>query len=114
MFKNLDEQFLQVARQECSPDGSTCLMGLILNGRLTIANMGDSIATLAKRDGSWEQLNVEHAPSRPDERSRIEASGGSVFCDRINGELSVSRAFGDIDLKELVISEPEGLTIPIT
>jgi protein phosphatase 1L len=114
VFKNLDEQFLQVARQECSDDGSTCLMGLILNGRLTVANIGDSIATLAKRDGTWEQLNVEHTPTRADERCRIEASNGSVFQNRINGELSVSRAFGDKDLKELVISEPEGRTMPIT
>jgi len=59
-------------------------------------------------------MNTEHCPNRPDERMRIEANNGSVFHNRINGELSVSRAFGDYELKELVISEPEGRSMPIT
>ena len=85
-----------------------------MNGRLTLANIGDSIATLSRKDGSWEQLNCEHTPSRQDERVRIEAAKGSVFHNRINGELSVSRAFGDYEMKELIISEPEGHTRPIS
>lgn len=104
VFKQLDEQFLSIARQDCSPDGATCLLGVVLNGRLTVANIGDSVATLARKDGSWVQLNSEHSPVRPDERARIEAANGSVFLDRINGELSVSRAFGDYEMKDLVIS----------
>ena len=60
VFKRVDEEFLSIARQDCSPDGSTCLLGVILNGRLTVANIGDSIATLTRKDGSWEQLNDEH------------------------------------------------------
>ena len=114
MFKQLDEQFLQIARQECSPDGSTCLLALVLNGRLTVANIGDSIATLARKDGTWDQLNDEHQPNRPDERLRIEAANGSVFNKRINGELSVSRALGDYEMKQLVISEPEGTWMKLT
>ena len=86
----------------------------MLNGRLTVANIGDSIATLTQKNGSWQQLNTEHTPNRPDERQRIEAANGSVFHNRINGELSVSRAFGDFEMKELVISEPEGRTQVIT
>jgi len=73
-----------------------------------VANIGDSIATLAKKDGSWVQMNSEHKPNRPDERMRIENANGDVFHNRINGELSVSRAFGDYEMKDLVISEPEG------
>lgn len=53
VFKQLDEQFLSIARQDCSPDGATCLLGVVLNGRLTIANIGDSIATLVRKDGTW-------------------------------------------------------------
>ena len=87
MFKQLDEDFLACCRQDGSTDGSTCLLGLIFNGRLTIANIGDSVATLAHKDGSWEQLNVKHNPNRHDERQRIEAANGVVFHDRVNGEL---------------------------
>lgn len=114
MFKQLDDEFLSIARQENSPDGSTCLLGVVLNGRLTVANIGDSIATLVKKDGGWVQLNAEHTPNRQDERIRIEGANGSVFHNRINGELSVSRAFGDYEMKDLVISEPEGRSMPIT
>ena len=114
VFKQVDEEFLQIARQDCSPDGTTCLLGMLLNGRLTLANIGDSVATLVRRDGSWMQLNQEHSPNRQDERVRIEAANGHVFNNRVNGELSVSRAFGDIEMKEFVISEPECRTIPLT
>ena len=88
-------------------------MGLILNGRLTIGNIGDSIATLTNKDGTGEQLNAEHSPTRDEERLRIEAANGSVFHNRINGELSVSRAFGDYDMKNLIIAEPEGCSVPL-
>jgi len=53
VFKQVDEEFLQIARQDCSPDGTTCLMGMLLNGKLTVANIGDSVATLIRRDGTW-------------------------------------------------------------
>ena len=39
-------------------------MGLVANGRLTMANIGDSIATLVRKDGSCMQLNVEHFKKR--------------------------------------------------
>ena len=39
-------------------DGSTCILGLILNGKLTIANVGDSVATIVRKDGTWGQLNL--------------------------------------------------------
>ena len=103
-----------MARQDGSKDGATCLLGVILNGRLTVANIGDSIATLARKDGSWVQLNSEHTPMRPDELARILAANGTVIRDRVNGVLSVSRAFGDYLMKDLVISEPEGKTQQIT
>ena len=76
--------------------------------------MGDSVATLVRRDSSWRKLNEEHTPNRPDERMRIESCNGTVFYNRISGELGVSRAFGNIEMKELVISEPEGQTWPLT
>jgi protein phosphatase 1L len=111
VFKQVDAEFLSNARQDCSPDGSTCLMGLVLNGRLTVANLGDSIATLIHENGDLTKMNTIHEPTRPDEKSRIEAANGFVIKNRVNGELSVSRAFGDFEMKELIISDPECQTI---
>jgi len=113
VFKQVDDELLHKASQEHSTDGSTCLLSLICNGRLTVANIGDSIATLAKKDGSCVQMNVEHTPNCPEERARIEASNGSVFHNRVDGELSVSRAFGDSEMKNLIISEPQCHSIKI-
>jgi serine/threonine protein phosphatase PrpC len=51
--------------------GSTCILGVIMHGKLTIANLGDSVATLVRKDSSWTKLNEEHTPNRPDEQIRI-------------------------------------------
>jgi len=85
-----------------------------MNGKLTIANIGDSVATLVRKDSSWTKLNEEHTPSRTDEQLRIQNSNGIIFNNRVEGQLSVSRAFGDLKLKDFVISEPEGKTWPLT
>lgn len=110
VFQNLDGDFLSHAKQNLITDGSTCVLGLILNGKLTVANVGDSVATLVKRDGSWRQVNTEHAATRPDEMARIENAKGTVMNSRVNGILSVSRAFGDFEHKDLIIAEPETYT----
>lgn len=79
-----------------------------MNGKLTLANLGDSVATLVRKDSSWTKLNEEHAPNRPDEQMRIQNNNGIIFNNRVEGQLSVSRAFGNVKLKDFVIAEPEG------
>ncbi|KAI5057993.1 hypothetical protein GOP47_0028008 [Adiantum capillus-veneris] len=58
-----------------------------------------------------KRLSADHRPDRPDEKVRIEASGGFVTdgsVPRVNGQLAVSRSIGDIDFRKYgVISEPE-------
>ncbi|MCO5584184.1 hypothetical protein L7F22_038107 [Adiantum nelumboides] len=58
-----------------------------------------------------KSLSVDHRPDRPDERVRIEASGGFVTdgsLPRVNGQLAVSRSIGDYDFRKYgVVSEPE-------
>lgn len=93
--------------------------------RLLVANIGDSRAVLCRAldpTGAGEQLNAlrlsdDHKPDRPDELERIRKMGGIVefhgvmrvfipcavtFCGRVIPKtgLAVSRAFGDIILKE--------------
>ena len=66
--------------------------------RLVCANVGDSRAVLCRR-GAAVALSSDHRATRPDERARIVAAGGSVVGDRLNGVLAVSRAFGDAEHK---------------
>ncbi|GKU86510.1 hypothetical protein SLEP1_g1023 [Rubroshorea leprosula] len=59
-----------------------------------------------------KELTKDHHPDRDDERSRIEAAGGYVLerggAPRVNGQLAISRAIGDVSFKSYgVISAPE-------
>lgn len=56
-----------------------------MQGKLTIANLGDSVATLVRKDSSWTKLNEEHVPNRPDEQMRIQNSKGIIFNNRVEG-----------------------------
>ena len=59
---------------------------------------------------------MDHKPYCEAEKNRIEAAGGAVLMQRVNGCLAVSRALGDFDYKaqaklppaqQLVSPEPE-------
>lgn len=49
------------------------------------------------------ELTRDHHPDRHDERSRVESAGGYVLewagVSRVNGQLAVSRAIGDLPFK---------------
>lgn len=125
-----DEEFLNKAREREVLDGSTAMLCLVYpdegrrgregkEHRLLIANLGDSRAVLCRAQGgrlSAVRLSDDHKPGRADERRRVEANGGVVdiqgvwrvftpgpaaFAGRsILWGLAVSRAFGDILMKE--------------
>lgn len=61
-------------------------------------NLGDSRAILSKK-GQIVELSHDHKPYNPDEKARVEKAGGSIHANRIQGQLAVSRAFGDFDYK---------------
>jgi len=64
---------------------------------LVAAWAGDSRVVLSTKDGVAVELSKDHKASRPDEKKRVQAAGGSVDSKgRVGGDLAVSRAFGDI------------------
>lgn len=82
--------------------GSTCLCAVHyrMSGifYLDVLNVGDSRLVLC-RDNMAIPLTKDHKPSWPEEQQRIAKEGGIIQYDGIDwrvGELSVSRAFGDI------------------
>lgn len=90
--------------------GSTAVTAILINGRrLWIANVGDSRAVLSK-GGQAIQMTTDHEPNT--ERGSIENRGGFVSnmpgdVPRVNGQLAVSRAFGDKSLKSHLRSDPD-------
>ncbi|XP_052188560.1 probable protein phosphatase 2C 74 [Diospyros lotus] len=99
-------------------NGGACAAGvLVRDGRVYAANVGDCRVVVG-RNGVAYGLTMDHRLSREDERSRIESSGGYVFCKngvwRVNGSLAVSRAIGDRYLKEWVIAKPEIQMLSLT
>ncbi|MCD7455477.1 hypothetical protein HAX54_028319 [Datura stramonium] len=94
--------------------GSTAVTAILINGlRLWVANVGDSRAVLS-RGGQAIQMTIDHEPNT--ERDSIEGRGGFVSnmpgdVARVNGQLAVSRAFGDKSLKSHLRSDPDILDI---
>jgi serine/threonine protein phosphatase PrpC len=76
---------------------------------LNVMNVGDSRCLLC-RDNFAIPLNKDHKPNWPEEHYRIKQLGGKIVFDgydyRIK-DLSVSRAFGDIDATPYVTHRPE-------
>ncbi|KAL2893913.1 putative protein phosphatase 2C 30 [Bienertia sinuspersici] len=97
--------------------GACAASVLIRNGELHAANVGDCRVVLSRR-GLATRLTDDHHLSREDERSRIEKSGGFVHsCNgvwRVQGTLAVSRAIGNLHLKDWIISEPDIQKVPLT
>ncbi|KAK4742810.1 hypothetical protein SAY87_000811 [Trapa incisa] len=154
-IQDIDAKFSKEAARRNLDSGSTATVILMADGKVLVANIGDSKALLCserfqspaearatllrlyreKRRGgaiisvkknedlelaslngfthfSVQELTRDHNPNREDERSRVEAAGGYILSlngiPRVNGQLAVSRAIGDVKFKSFgVIAAPE-------
>ncbi|KAA8494284.1 putative protein phosphatase 2C 60 [Porphyridium purpureum] len=80
--------------------GSTSVVALLIDNSLYVANAGDSKAVLS-RGGCAVPLSFEHKPGLPEETARIEKAGGFVnHVGRVNNNLNLSRAIGDLKYKQ--------------
>ncbi|KAK7301209.1 hypothetical protein RJT34_12070 [Clitoria ternatea] len=108
-YQNTDQEILSHS-SDLGHGGSTAVTAILINGqRLLIANVGDSRAVLSRK-GQAVQMTTDHEPNT--ERGSIENKGGFVSnmpgdVPRVNGQLAVSRAFGDKSLKSHLRSDPD-------
>ncbi|XP_051790192.1 protein phosphatase, Mg2+/Mn2+ dependent, 1Na (putative) isoform X2 [Erpetoichthys calabaricus] len=115
-FLSIDSCMHDLTRQEkWENSGSTAVAVMISPRHIYFINCGDSRAVLC-RDGHVCFYTEDHKPFNPREQERIQNAGGTVFLQRVNGSLAVSRALGDFDFKDvewrlpteqLVSPEPE-------
>jgi serine/threonine protein phosphatase PrpC len=109
-FQKANAEFLKKADKYQMNDGSTAATALCRDGRLWVANVGDSRVVLCAK-GKAVPLSQDHKPNRPDERRRIMALGGKVVncfgVARVNGVLAVARAFGNRTMRSVIRADPE-------
>ena len=77
---------------------------------LWIINVGDSRAVLLNENGIAIPLSKDHKPNSPEERVRIKNLGGKIVYDGVDWRiknLSLSRAFGDIECTPYVTHLPQ-------
>lgn len=66
-----------IASLFCVP-GTTCLIALLSDKDLTVANVGDSRGVLCDKDGNAIPLSHDHKPYQLKERKRIKRAGELV------------------------------------
>eukprot|EP00798_Chlamydomonas_sp_ICE-L_P006613 gene6613-3266_t len=137
-FKKTDEEVLRACAAQNWVDGACAACAWVVGETVLVANIGDVKCVLARisdkvrythvanigdvnvlarisdKEGTKGQLRAitlskDHLPIYPQERARIQKSGGFVSKDgRLNGRMQVSRSFGDIALKKSgCISQPD-------
>lgn len=97
-FLQLDQDMLADPEMKDELAGTTAIIVLLKNSTLYIGNVGDSRA-VASFAGVADALSIDHKPSSDIESKRIQAAGGWVEFNRVNGNLALSRALGDFVFK---------------
>ncbi|KAG6387073.1 hypothetical protein SASPL_152255 [Salvia splendens] len=93
-----------------SRGGSTAVTAIVIDGeKVVVANVGDSRAVVC-RNGEAKQVSVDHEALK--ERKMVESKGGFVShkpgnVPRVDGQLAMTRAFGDGRLKAHITSRPD-------
>lgn len=97
-----DEATIVEPASERVQAGCTAIVAVKKGNELYVANAGDSRGVLC-RGGKAVALSEDHKPAQETERRRIIAAGGFLseiggVC-RVNGNLNLSRAIGDLKYK---------------
>ncbi|CBZ25032.1 putative protein phosphatase 2C [Leishmania mexicana MHOM/GT/2001/U1103] len=115
---DFEKAFLDVDRQLKGAlgeggSGSTAVTVYVSPEEITCAWVGDSRAVLCRNGGAFD-LSHDHKPDVTAERERIEAAGGFVQDNRVNGQLAMSRAMGDFVYKRDTKREvTQQLVVPV-
>ncbi|XP_030552396.1 probable protein phosphatase 2C 28 [Rhodamnia argentea] len=107
-YKKTDDEILEGVVS--SRGDSTAVTAILINReKLIVANVGDSRAIMCE-NGKAKQVTVDHEPQK--ERELVESRGGFVSqrpgnVPRVDGQLAMTRAFGDEKVKDHITSEPD-------
>lgn len=116
VFNHIQSKLKIEKRDLAAHTGSTALSIIMFQNSnktkkyMYVANLGDCRAILCNKSNIAIPLTKDHKPNTYEEKNRILALGGQIKLDgndwRIK-DLSVSRAFGDLDATPFVTNVPE-------
>ncbi|KAM6491095.1 Protein phosphatase 2C (PP2C)-like domain containing protein [Amanita muscaria] len=103
-FLGTDEDLLATDEGKKISGGATAVAALLTaDNKIYVvspnANAGDSRSVIDIK-GEAKPLSFDHKPTNEPERARICAAGGYIECERVNGNLALSRALGDFQYKK--------------
>jgi len=115
VFNKVDDQLKLVG---ASDSGCTACVAFVRKEKdgqkLYLANVGDARAVLSS-NGVAERLSVDHKASDLKEAQRVKESGGFILKNRVSGQLMVTRALGDLELKKEGVSNvPDVKCVKVT
>jgi len=132
-FEKVEKKFVKSCRKTGDRSGSCAILAVIIGKEVFIANLGDSRAVLSSNSGrTVTQITTDHKPSLKSESQRIIQAGGKLIQASRNGmvgpvrivpgRISVSRAIGDVAIKQrklggipnLLSPEPEVFSFKIS
>jgi serine/threonine protein phosphatase PrpC len=87
--------------------GCTANVTLITANEIYVANAGDSRALIFTNEGQVIPMSFDHKPDLEVEKTRIQKAGGYVSEGRVNDNLNLSRAIGDLEYKKNSALRPE-------
>ena len=93
-------QYKQETDMATSFAGCTANLVLFVGNKAYIANAGDSRCISYTKDNKVLPLSQDHKPDSEEEKKRIVKAGGYVSDGRVNDNLNLSRAIGDLEYKK--------------
>eukprot|EP00897_Mesotaenium_endlicherianum_P003035 jgi/Mesen1/275/ME1151993C09512 len=96
--EDLESHWAENREGACS--GTTALSVLITGRTAVVANTGDCRAVLSRK-GKAIELSTDQKATSIGELARIQAAGGYVQDEYLNGQLGVARALGDWHMEDL-------------
>lgn len=99
--KKYEEELKSLKTEQTSESfaGCTANVCLIMKGVVWCANAGDS-RTILWSNKKVKALSEDHKPDNEIEKTRISKAGGFIIEGRVNGNLNLSRALGDLEYKK--------------
>ena len=114
VYDHIESKLEKILKNKSFNIGSTSLSLIFFKHKnktyYYVINVGDCRSVLCNNECIPIQLSKDHKPHMYDEKNRIEKLNGKIYFDGFDwriSDLSVSRAFGDMDAFPFVTHKPD-------